>query len=184
MSNHNDKNRLNSGKILTDNAEDNPELSHKIYRIAGRNKEKKLQTSTPDKYPQGYFKDKKCKWCKTLFSPKAPSEMYCSDNCKDIGITNAYLVRIYNITIRDYTRMLEEQKGVCKICGKEGFTMAKHHVLKLVVDHCHTTNIVRGLLCHNCNRGLGLFKDDLETLNNAINYVKSATTIPNGSTPK
>lgn len=33
MSNHNDKNRLNSGKLLTDNAEDNPELSHKIYNI-------------------------------------------------------------------------------------------------------------------------------------------------------
>lgn len=62
--------------------------------------------------------------------------------------------------------------------------MLNHHKSKLVVDHCHDTGIVRGLLCHNCNRALGLFKDKIEVLKNAIKYLEGATTIPSGSTPK
>lgn len=93
-------------------------------------------------------------------------------------------MRNYGITSIDYSRMLTEQNGLCKICGGEGFTMAKHHKLKLVVDHCHETNIVRGLLCHNCNRGLGLFKEDYTILLRAMNYVESATTISKESTLK
>jgi hypothetical protein len=60
--------------------------------------------------------------------------------------------------------------------------MAKHHKVKIVVDHCHTTGAIRGLLCHNCNRALGLLKDDINVIKNAINYLESATTIPSGST--
>lgn len=184
MSNHNDKNRLNSGKLLACNDVDNPELSHKIYRISRRNKTKEEQTAEPSKYPQGYFNKKPCRNCGNMFSPKAPSELYCSDDCKNIGVTDAYLTRNYGITSEDYNRMYRDQNGVCKICGKEGFIMAKHHKLKLVVDHCHITNTVRGLLCHNCNRGLGLFKEDYEILLIAMNYVKSATTISKESTLK
>ena len=58
----------------------------------------------------------------------------------------------------------------------------KHNV-KLNVDHCHITNKVRGLLCHDCNRALGLLKDNTSILSSAINYLQeSATTIPIGST--
>lgn len=41
----------------------------------------------------------------------------------------------------------------------------------LLVDHNHTTNIVRGLLCNNCNTALGKFKDNMEILTNAISYI-------------
>lgn len=54
----------------------------------------------------------------------------------------------------------------------------------LVVDHDHNTGVVRGLLCHNCNRALGLLQDNPETLEVAIAYLKSVTTIPKGSTTK
>lgn len=81
-------------------------------------------------------------------------------------------MRNYKITLSDYERMHEDQGGLCKICGGEGFVMASHHKLKLVVDHCHETSVVRGLLCHNCNRGLGLFQDNVSFLNNAIEYLK------------
>jgi len=182
MSNHNDKNELNSGKLLTSNVEDNPEPSNMIYLMG--NKSKSKQTAHPSKYPQGYFKDKPCGKCTKVFLPKAPSEKYCSDFCKDIAMLDAYLLRNYNISTDDYNRMLKQQNSLCALCHTEGWAMAKHHKLKLVVDHCHTTGSVRGLLCHNCNRALGLLKDNPLVMRRCADYVEGATTIPSGSTRK
>lgn len=137
-----------------------------------KNIPKAEQTATPSKYPQGYFKAKPCKRCGELFKPNAPSEMYCSDLCKDYGVVSAYLTRAYNITLDDYRGLLVTQGHKCAICGGEGFIMNKdRHKLKLVVDHCHDTGRVRGLLCHNCNRALGLLKDSIATMNRAIDYL-------------
>ncbi len=55
--------------------------------------------------------------------------------------------------------------------------MADHHEAKLMVDHDHTTGEVRGLLCHNCNRAIGLLREDPERLRRAIEYLEGATTI-------
>lgn len=52
------------------------------------------------------------------------------------------------------------------------FKDASKHKLKLVVDHCHSSGKVRGLLCHNCNRALGLFQDSMSSLTRAIEYLK------------
>ena len=148
----------------------------KLYNIGSANKPKAEQTANPKDYPQGYFKDKPCKDCKEMFTPKAPSELYCSDECAQRGRTTAYLWRNYRISLKDYEKLLDEQDHLCKICLTEGFVMsAKHnnHVNKLVVDHCHTTGAVRGLLCHNCNRALGLLQDNIESLQRAIDYLKA-----------
>lgn len=64
----------------------------------------------------------------------------------------------YGISLEDYNRMMEEQKGLCLGCcrpPKSG---------KLQVDHCHTSNKIRALLCGNCNRALGLVQDNPDTL--------------------
>ena len=129
-------------------------------------------TAEPSKYPQKYFKDKPCKVCKTIFSPQAPSHMTCSQECADLSASNSYLNRNYGIDMTDYKRMLDEQDSKCAVCGSEGFTMAKHHKMKLVVDHCHTTGKVRGLLCHNCNRALGLLQDSTDNLDRAKEYLQ------------
>ena len=136
------------------------------------NPTKAEQTASPDKYPQGYFNLKPCKCCGSEFRPNAPSELYCGDACKDKASTHKYLKRVYGITYRQYRLMHEAQGGLCKICGTEGFVMANHHKMKLVVDHCHATGKVRGLLCHNCNRALGLLKDSIDNLSKAIDYLK------------
>lgn len=137
------------------------------------NATKDMQTASPDKYPQGRFNDKPCRCCGKLFKPKAPSELYCSDLCKDKASTNAYLKRVYGITYRQYHTMLAEQNSRCKICDGSGFLMKDCHKLLLVVDHCHKGGQVRGLLCHNCNRALGLLKDDPEIINKAAAYVNN-----------
>lgn len=137
------------------------------------NRTQSEMTASPNKYPQGFFKDKPCRKCKTLFSPNAPSHMYCSQICADYGVTTAYLLREYGITYDKYEEMLLEQNHLCKICDTEGFLMdEERHKTKLVVDHCHKTGVVRGLLCHNCNRALGLLKDSLIALNKAMEYLK------------
>lgn len=141
-------------------------------------------TATPSKYPQGYFKPKPCRKCGTTFAPSAPSHLFCSQSCADFRISERYLRRNYSIGVEDYNVMHKNQGGKCRLCGGEGFVMAEHHTMKLVVDHCHNTGRVRGLLCHNCNRGLGLFQDNPSVLRYAALYVEGATTIPQGSTAK
>jgi len=66
--------------------------------------------------------------------------------------------------------MLQKQNNKCKICSVKFDENASK--TKACVDHCHTTNNVRGLLCRTCNAGLGYFKDNTERLTNAINYLQ------------
>lgn len=58
--------------------------------------------------------------------------------------------------------MKKEQGNRCLICKED---------VQLVIDHCHRTGIVRGLLCENCNRGLGMFKENVANLAVAANYL-------------
>lgn len=141
-------------------------------------------TATPEKYPQGSFKDKPCRWCEELFSPLSPSHLYCSDHCKDKGLANNYYRKKYGSSLKEVEFLLEKQNNLCFICEEVGFKMNEHVHSPLNLDHCHTTGKVRGLLCHNCNRALGLFKDDKKRLQRAIAYLEGATTIPKGSTLK
>jgi hypothetical protein len=76
-----------------------------------------------------------------------------------------HLMVRYGITPDDYDRMHREQGGVCAICKTAGIRK------RLNVDHCHRTKKVRGLLCDNCNHGLGKFKDDVELLAVAQQYL-------------
>ena len=79
----------------------------------------------------------------------------------------------YGITPDSFKKMLKEQNNKCNICSVEFDELIFNQ--KINVDHCHTTNKVRGLLCSLCNRGLGQFKDNTERLTNAINYLQENT---------
>ena len=70
--------------------------------------------------------------------------------------------------------MLSAQNELCAICNGEGFLMDPSHKVKLVVDHCHTSGKVRGLLCHNCNRALGLLQDDIGSIQRALKYLEKS----------
>lgn len=90
---------------------------------------------------------------------------------------NMDLIRIYGITIDQYNEMVEKQNNKCLICLKPETRVQKGKIRRLCVDHCHKTGKVRGLLCCNCNRGLGAFSDDIQSLLNAIQYLKSNNTM-------
>ena len=68
--------------------------------------------------------------------------------------------------------MHTEQDARCAICDDIGFKIEQNAKALLAVDHCHTTGHVRGLLCHNCNRALGLLQDSVANLEAAIAYLR------------
>jgi hypothetical protein len=76
--------------------------------------------------------------------------------------------RMYGITLEQYDIMRKEQDSCCKLCRTH--ESAQPHG-RLVVDHCHATGAVRGLLCNNCNTALGLLRDDTSLLRACINYL-------------
>lgn len=139
-------------------------------------------TAKPSKYPQGRFNNKNCKWCEKEFSPLAPSQHYCSEHCRKDGRRDTYYRNVYGIGLKECKAMLDKQGDVCAICKQSGFKMHKNKEHGLNLDHCHNTGKIRGWLCDNCNRALGLFKDNVEVMKTAIEYLERATTIPKGST--
>lgn len=72
----------------------------------------------------------------------------------------------YGLEPEEYDRLLADQGGVCAICREPG--------LKLVVDHDHQTGAVRGLLCADCNIGIGRLKDNPGYLRAAAEYLGGA----------
>ena len=68
----------------------------------------------------------------------------------------------------EYRQMLENQDGGCAICR------TKPNGKRLSIDHCHVNGHVRGLLCQNCNQALGFFKDDVQLMQEGINYIKES----------
>ncbi len=73
------------------------------------------------------------------------------------------LSKEYGMSLDQYDKLFLEQGGRCKICGCFD--------ANLVIDHCHDLHIVRGLLCSDCNKGLGFFKDHVLRLERAIDYL-------------
>lgn len=74
------------------------------------------------------------------------------------------LLRQYNISLEQFDEMVASRNGMCDICGKK--------MAEPFIDHCHRHNIVRGLLCEECNFGIGLFQDSPYVILSAILYLR------------
>lgn len=77
-------------------------------------------------------------------------------------------IRKYGVDSKRLEELLVKQEYKCLICGNIN---GAERMSKLVIDHNHRTGRVRGLLCVDCNLGLGRFKDNIELLAKAINYL-------------
>lgn len=124
---------------------------------------------------------KNCSICKELKSTateyyaKVDRPGYTHARCKKCyrkDATRNMLRRNYNLTLDEYSEMLENQNGVCKICLQPENKISNGKVIALAVDHDHQTGENRGLLCNRCNRMIGFAEDKTEILENAISYLE------------
>ena len=91
-------------------------------------------------------------------------------DCKECIKTKNFLRRRRNLVDdKTFFKMIDEQDNKCKICNRELDSERKSFV-----DHCHITNMVRGILCPSCNSGLGIFGDNVQSLENAVIYLKES----------
>ena len=84
---------------------------------------------------------------------------------KELGYYKRYQVSRRS----DYQAILTSQDGKCAICGADRDRVGDK---SLALDHDHATGEIRGILCHSCNTGLGLFQDDPARLREAANYLE------------
>jgi Autographiviridae endonuclease VII len=83
---------------------------------------------------------------------------------------NLHIKKTYGITGEQYDVAVAAQDGKCAICGR--MPNGENHVeQRLVIDHDHETGDIRGLLCNNCNSGMGIIGDSEEHLQAALDYL-------------
>jgi hypothetical protein len=81
------------------------------------------------------------------------------------------IAKRYNVPLEQAKKLAERVLGKCDICGKRPFSNGKR-TLNLHVDHCHSTNKVRGVLCPSCNSGIAFLKDSPKIIENALKYIE------------
>lgn len=119
-------------------------------------------------YDHFYFKNKEkthrnnvCKSCKITESKKYSNKLPKDIKYKWRRTSHA---KSYGLTLKEFDNYFIN--AYCGICGRK-----ESQSNRLVLDHCHTTGKIRGVLCDNCNKGLGLFMDNPLLLKNAINWL-------------
>ena len=140
-----------------------------------------LLENFPSHKQRRYGKARNCKTCKSEAGKSwykenrdkanQASRAWYKENSDSVRVKN---LKKFGITAEDYDRMLISQNGVCKICRLPETQVDRRTggVRRLAVDHCHSTDKVRGLLCCGCNTGIGNLGDSAERLRAAADYVE------------
>ena len=116
----------------------------------------------------------KFEWQKNRPNPRKTCQV-CREQARNKKVRKQSREKWLEAKGPDYKRMNYERSvyGVCK----EDFTYSQcwicDSVERLCIDHCHSTGVVRGLLCTHCNFALGHFKDDIDRMERAIMYLKT-----------
>lgn len=107
-----------------------------------------------------------CKACSKL---RVKAWLSANPEKRSVLTRRDMLKRKYGLSIEQYEEMSTNAKGVCEICGGNEPNTGD----RLSVDHCHATGKIRGLLCSNCNKALGMLMDDPELAIKAALYLES-----------
>ena len=152
--------------------------------MATLNEEKMTRGQLNQDIPAGYKICYVCKFTKTLDefglnSTRADGKQTYCRACAKAQQTKWYYSRKHGITLEARDEMLKSQNGKCKICSinikfeDQQDRENKNTSTAAVLDHCHTSLKKRGILCGACNSGLGSFKDNVDSLLSAANYLLS-----------
>lgn len=108
-----------------------------------------------------------CKQCQKEYNRFAHNSPHYIAYRKTPGFVRRAKARrvkwLYGITIEEYNKLVEQQMGLCAICGDK---MVEPHL-----DHDHVTNKIRGFLCQSCNLMIGHSKDNIKILESAVRYL-------------
>ena len=136
-----------------------------------------LPITSFNKRSDGKYKDGSPKyrsWCKKC-DGASKLEYYYSKRSGNEHRLCSYRYTLksrYGISEDIFTEMYRNQEGKCCICNKGlGNMFLNIDGLRPVVDHCHATGKVRGLLCNTCNSGIGMLGDDPELVMRALEYL-------------
>ena len=98
---------------------------------------------------------------------------------KSVYRQSFYVKQRFGITVEELNKFIEkylEKNGqFCDICGREASMVGKLKLKgkrRLVVDHDHKSGKLRSIICDMCNIGLGMFEDNIENMEKAIEYLK------------
>jgi uncharacterized CHY-type Zn-finger protein len=98
-------------------------------------------------------------------NPEKVKQAWAAWEARNPGQNRRDVLKKYGLTLKQYEQQLADQGGKCAICREE------YDVL--CVDHDHETGVNRGLLCRNCNSGIGKLRDSVEMLHRSIAYLES-----------
>jgi protein-arginine kinase activator protein McsA len=117
------------------------------------------------------FRTASCVECSRVFSYRTGRSgrppITCSARCTRERVNLKTRIKTYGLTMAEWEAMVAAANGCCVACSRK--------TARLVVDHCHETGAVRGLVCHSCNTGLGALGDDAVGLWATQVYLARAT---------
>ena len=134
-----------------------------------------------------YNRDSMCKSCKATYeknrvmsNPEKKAKLYAANKEWTRRNKEKYAGKFFpskykkygeDFKEEDYNKLLEEQGGICAICKE--VELRGERKIRLSIDHNHETGAIRGLLCGNCNRAIGLLKDCPDVIFKAWVYLSS-----------
>lgn len=125
----------------------NSKLYYSIHRVRILAKKKKQKSENPELFAKRNLRAQR--------SPKGK-----------IRQKKAQIKREYGLTLDEYDQILSLQHNKCAICPR----ICENR--EFGVDHCHKTGKVRGLLCKNCNTGIGMLSDNIDKIKSSLVYLE------------